>query len=259
MSKSGKMKVEYKKLKAQSKEILARVNEVYKVETRYAIILAIRNFGSCNIKKLAKILGKNEATIYHHLKFLTRAPELLVIDNNKTRENRGIYYQLSKIAELNFGEPTAEDMESKEMEAFTKIFDQTDEEIAQIYMKMLSKHPDLGNIAEKERRSISYNRNLENIMLSNLAAAERAFKQGLTPKNDRYPIGTISNFPLDMKISKPRHLFKILNFMSEMTIQFAKLKAEIVKDMSKEKVSEDQMIDIHYHVVGGEVAEFEFE
>jgi len=259
MSKSGKIKVEYKKLKAQSQEILTRVNEVYKVETRYAIILAIRNFGSCNIKKLAKILGKNEATIYHHLKYLTRVPELLIIDNKKTRENRGIYYKLSKIAELNFGEPTAAEVESMEQKAFVKLFDQTDEEIAQIYMKMFSRHPDLGNIAEKERRSISYNRNLENIMLNNMATAETAFKQGLKPKNDRYPIGTISNFPLDMKISKPRHLFQILNFMSEMTIRFAKLKAQIAKDMGKENTTEDQMIDVHYHIVGGEVAEFEFE
>lgn len=259
MSKSRKIKVEYKKLKAQSKEILVRVNEIYKVDTRYAIILAIRNFGSCNIKKLAKILGKNEATIYHHLKYLTSAPELLIIDNTKTRENRGIYYKLSTIAELNFGEPTAEEVESMELEAFVKILDQTDEEIAQIYIDMFSKHPDLGNIAEKERRSVSYNRNLENIMLNNMATAETAFKQGLKPINDKYPIGTISNFPLDMKISKPRHLFQILNFMSDVTIKFAKLKTEIAKDMRKEKVPEDQMIDIHYHVVGGEVAEFEFE
>ncbi|MGY5880022.1 MAG: winged helix-turn-helix domain-containing protein [Candidatus Thorarchaeota archaeon] len=259
MSKSGKIKVEYKKLKAQSKEILARVSEVYRVETRYAIILAIRNFGSCNIKKLAKILGKNEATIYHHLQYLTKEPELLVIDNKKTREHRGIYYKLSKIAELNFGEPQVEEIESMELEAYTKLFDQTDEEIAQMYVKMLSKHPDLGYITEKERRSISYNRNLENIMLNNMDAAETAIKQGLKPVNGKYPIGTISNFPLDMKISKPRHLFQILKFMAEMTIKFAKLKEEISKDMKKEKTPEAQMIDIHYHVVGGEVAEFEFE
>ena len=259
MSKSGKVKVEYKKLKAQDKEIIARVNEVYKVETRYAIILAIRNFGSCNIKKLAKILGKNEATIYHHLKYLTRTPELLIIDNKKTRDNRGIYYKLSTIAELNFGEPTADEVESKELKTFVKLLNQTDEEIAQIYMQILSKHPELGTIAEKERRSISYNRNLENIMLNNMATAEKAFKQGLKPKNEGYPIGTISNFPLDMKISKPRHLFQILNFMFQMTIRFAKLKEEITQEMKKEKTLEDQMIDIHYHVVGGEVAEFEFE
>ncbi len=259
MSKSGKIKVDYKKLKAQGKEILTRVNEVYRVETRYAIILAIRNFGSCNIKKLAKILGKNEATIYHHLKFLTRAPELLVIDNAKTRENRGIYYKLSKIAELNFGEPQIEEIESKMKEAYLKLLDQTDEEIAQIYVKMLSKHPDLGNITEKERRSIVYNRNLENIMLNNMEAAETALKQRLKPKNKQYPIGTISNFPLDMKISKPRHLFQILNFMSEMTVRFGKLKEEITREMNKEKIPDDQRIDVHYHVVGGEVAEFEFE
>jgi len=259
VSKSDKIEVDYKKLKAQGKEILARVNEVYRVETRYAIILAIRNFGSCNIKRLAKILGKNEATIYHHLKDLTREPELLVIDNTKTRENRGIYYKLSKMAELNFGEPPTEELESKTQEVYMKLLKQTDEELAQIYMKMLSKHPDLGNITERERRSIAYNRNLENIMLNNMETAETAFKQGLKPKNGQYPLGTISNFPLDMKISKPRHLFQILNFMSEMTIRFAKLKEEIAQEMVKEKIPEGQMIDIHYHVVGGEVAEFEFE
>ena len=101
MSKSEKIKVDYKKLKAQGKKILDRVNGVYKVETRYAIILAINNFGSSNIKKLARILGKNEATIYHHLKDLTREPELLIVDNKKTRENKGIFYKLSKIADKN--------------------------------------------------------------------------------------------------------------------------------------------------------------
>ena len=63
MNKSEKIEVDYKKLKAQGKKILDRVNDVYKVETRYAIIMAINNFGSSNIKKLAKILGKNESQI----------------------------------------------------------------------------------------------------------------------------------------------------------------------------------------------------
>ncbi len=97
MSKPKKIKVDYKKLKAQGKKTLDRVNEVYKVETRYAIILAINNFGSSNIKKLARILGKNEATIYHHLKDLTREPELLIVDNKKTRENKGIFYKTARI------------------------------------------------------------------------------------------------------------------------------------------------------------------
>ncbi len=259
MSKSGKIDVDYKKLKAQGKKTLERVNEVYKVETRYAIILAIKNFGPSNIKKLARILGKNEATIYHHLKDLTREPELLVVDNKKTRENKGIYYRLSKMAERNFGDPPLEMLETKMQEAYKKILEQTDEEIAKMYMKMISEHPDLGKLTEKERRSIAYNRNLENIMLTNMETAEKAFKTGNRPKNENYPLGSISNFPLDMKISKPRHLFQILSFWTEAAAKFARLKVEIAEEMDKENIPEDQRIDIHYHVVGGEIAEFEFE
>ncbi len=259
MSKPKKIKVDYKKLKAQGKKTLDRVNEVYKVETRYAIILAINNFGSSNIKKLARILGKNEATIYHHLKDLTREPELLIVDNKKTRENKGIFYKLSKIAERNFGEPPLDTLETKLPEAFKEILEQTDEEIANIYLRMIANHPDLGNMTEKERRSLAYNHNLENIMLNNLENAEKAFKEGAKPKNIEYPFGSIANFPLDMKIAKPRHLFQILSFLNEIAIRFARLKEEIAEEMDKEKISENQRIDIHYHIVGGEIAEFEFE
>ena len=259
MNKSEKVRVDYKKLKAQGPKILNRVNEVYKVETRYAIILAINNFGSSNIKKLARMLGKNEATIYHHLKDLTKEPELLIVDNKKTRENKGIYYKLSKIAEKNFGEPPLETLEKGMQEAYKKILEQTDEEITDIYVRMIAKHPDLGTITEKERRSIAYNHNLENIMLNNMEAAEKALKAKVKPKNNSYPMGSISNFPLDMKISKPRHLFQILSLLTEIAAKFARLKEEIAEEMEKEQVTDEEKIDIHYHVVGGEIAEFEFE
>ncbi len=259
MSKSEKIEVDYKKLKSQGKKILDRVNDVYKVETRYAIIMAINNFGSSNIKKLAKILGKNEATIYHHLKDLTEEPELLVVDNKKTRENKGIFYKLSEIAERNFGEPPLEALETKMPEAYKKILDKSDEEIAEIYVKMVSEHPNLGNLVDKERRSIAYNHNLENMMLNNFETAEKAFKSGARPKNSTYPLGSISNFPLDMKISKPRHLFQILSILTEVAAKFARLRDEIEEEMDRDKIPENQRIDIHYHLVGGEIAEFEFE
>ena len=259
MSKSEKIEVDYKKLKAQGKKILDRVNDVYKVETRYAIIMAINNFGSSNIKKLAKILGKNEATIYHHLKELTKEPELLVVDNKKTRENKGIFYKLSEMAERNFGEPPLETLETKMPDAYKQILDQSDDKITEIYMKMISEHPDVGILTDKERRSIAYNHNLENIMLNNFEKAEKSFKSGAKPKNSNYPFGSISNFPLDMKISKPRHLFQILSMLTEIAAKFTRLKDEIEEEMNEEKIPEDQRIDIHYHIVGGEIAEFEFE
>ena len=144
-------------------------------------------------------------------------------------------------------------------EAYKKILNQSDEEISQIFLEKISNHPDLVYMTEKERRSIAYNHTLENIMLNNMETAEKAFKKGAKPKNDNYPMGSISNFPLDMKISKPRHLFQILSLLTEIAAKFARLKEEIAEEMDKEKIPEDQRIDIHYHVVGGEIAEFEFE
>ena len=62
-----------------------------------------------------------------------------------------------------------------------------------------------------------------------------------------------------MKISKPRHLFQILSMLTEIAAKFTRLKDEIEEEMNEEKIPEDQRIDIHYHIVGGEIAEFEFE
>ncbi|MCG3220799.1 MAG: hypothetical protein H7641_05405 [Candidatus Heimdallarchaeota archaeon] len=259
MSKSGKLEVDYKGLKAEGPKILKRVNDVFKVETKHAILMVIKNFGSSNIKKLAKILVKNEATIYHHLQDLTREPKLLQIDEEKTRDNKGIYYKLSKISERHFGEPSVEVMETKLENAYDTILDQSDKNLYRIYIEMLANHPDLGNQAEKERKSLAYNRILENIMINNLESAEKALAEGKKPKNPDYPLGSIANFPLDMKISKPRHLFEILKLFNEMSVKFYKLKEKFEREMDKEKVPEENLVNIHYHVIGGEIAEFEFE
>ena len=259
MSKSDKLEVDYKGLKKIDSEILKRVNDVFKVETKYAIIMVIKNFGSSNIKKLAKILAKNEATIYHHLQDLTRKPKLLQIDEEKTRDTKGIYYKLSEIAERHFGEPSVEVMETKLEEAYDRILSQSDENLYRIYIEMLANHPDIGNQADKERRSLAYNHILENIMVNNLGSAEKAFLKNQKPKNPNYPMGSIANFPLDMKISKPRHVFEILKIFNEISIKFYKLKEKIENEMDKEKIPEENRINIHYHVVGGEIAEFDFE
>ncbi|MCG3227006.1 MAG: hypothetical protein H7645_08810 [Candidatus Heimdallarchaeota archaeon] len=259
MGKSDKIEVDYKGLKAIDSDILKRVNDVFKVETKHAIIMVIKNFGSSNIKKLAKILAKNEATIYHHLQDLTREPKLLQIDEEKTRDNKGIFYKLSEIAERHFGEPSVEIMETKLEEVYDKILNQSDENLYRIYIEMLANHPDIGNQAEKERRSLAYNHILENIMINNLEGAEKALIKNKKPKNPDYPLGSIANFPLDMKISKPRHLFEILKLFNEMSVKFYKLKEKIENEMDKEKILEENRINIHYHVIGGEIAEFEFE
>jgi hypothetical protein len=259
MDKSDKIEVDFKRLKAIDSSILKRVNDVFKVETKYAIIMVIKNFGSSNIKKLAKILAKNEATIYHHLKDLTRKPKLLQIDEEKTRDTKGIYYKLSEIAERHFGEPSVEIMETELDKAYDKILNQSDEDLYRIYMELLANHPDIGSQADKERRSLAYNHILENIMVNNLGSAEKAFLKNQKPKNPNYPMGSIANFPLDLRISKPRHIFEVLKLFNEMSVKFYRLKEKFENEMDKEKLPDEDRINLHYHIVGGEIAEFEFE
>ncbi|MFW9853131.1 MAG: winged helix-turn-helix domain-containing protein [Candidatus Thorarchaeota archaeon] len=261
MSKKEKIDVDYKRLKAEKKEIIERINEIFKVETRYAIIMAINNFGSLNIKELSKILGKNEATIYHHIKNLTdpKKPKLLIIDSEKTERVKGKFYLLSDLAKKYFGEPPVEDLEKGLKEFLDRLISQTDEEIARVYMELSSKHPSIGTQTDKERRNIAYNHTLENIMLNNLEQAEKAFLDNKKPKNPQYPMGSIMNFPLDMKISKPKHVFEIMKLFTELSVNFHKLKEKIEREMNKANMPEEERIDVHYHIVGGEIAEFRFE
>jgi len=259
MSKSDRIEVEYKRLKEINPKILKRVNDVFEVETKHAIIMVIKNFGSSNIKKLSKILAKNEATIYHHLQDLTNEPKLLQIDEEKTRNNKGIFYKLTKLADRHFGEPPVEIMETKLAEGIDRILAQSDDDLYRIYIDMLAKHPDVGNQAEKERRNLTYNHILENIMVINLGEAEKAFLANKKPINPNHPMGSIANFPLDLKISKPRHVFEILKLFNETSVKFYKLKEKFENEMDKEKISDEERISLHYHIVGGEIAEFKFE
>ncbi|NHJ40270.1 MAG: hypothetical protein FK731_09585, partial [Asgard group archaeon] len=104
------LEVKYKEKKID-KQLAARIEEIYSIETRYAIIMAINTFGSSNIKRLAGILDKNEATIYYHIKELTKKPEFLQIDSELTNSRKGIYYKLTDLARENFCEEPHEKIE----------------------------------------------------------------------------------------------------------------------------------------------------
>lgn len=252
------LEVKYKEKKIDSK-LEARIAEVYNIETRYAIIMAINTFGSSNIKKLAKILNKNDATIYYHIKELTKKPEFLQIDNELTNSLKGIYYKLTDLAYKNFCDEPYEKIE----DIFTKLYDvmkdKSDEEITRFYFDLLAKYPDLDNIGQRDRRRLAYNHILENFMITNLESIADAAKKGAKPKNVDYPIGSISISSIDMKISKPRHLFEILKVISEMFGQLFRLQEKITKEMDSNNIPDENRITVHYHTVGGEIAEFEFE
>ncbi|NHJ05361.1 MAG: hypothetical protein EAX90_11090 [Candidatus Heimdallarchaeota archaeon] len=252
------LEVKYKERK-ESEEILKRINEIFKIETRHAIIMAINTFGSSNIKKLAMILGKNEATIYYHIKELTKKPELIQIDQEATHSHKGIFYKLTDLSKKYFSEPEPEKMEDIFTQVHNLIEDKTDEEVAKFYYELLAKNPDLEESTQRDKRRLSYYRILENFMISNLERIGQAVINGAKPKNARYPIGSISISSIDMKISTPKQLFEILLLISEMFGKLSRLQEKFNKQMQKEKISDDDQIAVHYHVVGGEVAEFELE
>ena len=64
---------------------------------------------------------------------------------------------------------------------------------------------------------------------------------------------------IDLKISKPRHLFEILKTIAEMYGELSRLQEKFTKEMNDQSVPEEKRIDVHYHTVGGELKEFELE
>jgi len=244
--------------KKEDKKTQERIAEVFNIETRHAIIMAINTFGSSNIKKLSKILGKNEATIYYHIKELIKKPAFLQLDVEMTNSMKGIFYCLTDLALKNFCEEPPEQME----DLFTQLFDllekKSDEEIAKFYFDLMAKNPDLGETVQRDRRRISYYRILENFMLTNLENTEKIVLEGKKPLNKKYPMGSISLSSIDMKITSPRHLFEILKTISEMFGKLSRLEEKFETQMNEQKIPEDERIAVHYHMVGGEIAEFKF-
>ncbi|NHJ48450.1 MAG: hypothetical protein FK733_11760 [Asgard group archaeon] len=252
------LEVKYKEKKIDSK-VEARIAEIYKIETRFAIIMAINTFGSSNIKKLARILNKNDATIYYHIKDMIKEPKFLQIDSELTNSLKGIYYELTDLAKDHFCEAPHDKMEDVFTQIYNLVKEKSDEEIARFYYNLLAKNPELDDISHKDKRRLAYNRILENFMISNLEKIAEAVKKGAKPKNKDYPIGSIAISSIDMKISKPKHLFEILKVVSEMFAELYRLQDKFTKEMDASDIPEENRIAVHYHTVGGEIAEFDFE
>lgn len=262
--KSREPKVTYRKDQIADPLYLDKLNQMHEVDTRFAIVMAINNFGSCNIKKLARILGKNEATIHHHIKWLSTEPSLLDIDQKKTLSTKGIFYTLAEQTRLYYYDPGKneeaglEELESK-LERIDHLLTFPDEKIYQWHLDLIRKHPEGERNIIKERRLMSYNHILENIILENFEEALFAFAHNKEPVNPRYPFGALSNFALDMQVSSSKHLFQIVRLFTKLDYDFSLLKHKILEDMNEQEIPQKERIDMHFHVVGGEIAEFDFE
>lgn len=247
------------KQKKEDKKTISKIDDVFNIETRHAIIMAIDTFGSSNIKKLASFLGKNDATIYYHIKELLKEPALLEIDQEITNNQKGIFYKLTNLAIKYFTEPPVDKMD----ELFTQLYDlittKSDQEVANFYFELMAKNPDLGKTADRDRRRFAYNHILENFMINNIEREEQLILQGNKPLNKKYPIGSLFLNSIDMKITHPRQFFEVIRIFTEMMKKLGELKVKYQNEINEKSIPPNEQINLRCHVVGGEIAEFDFD
>ncbi|MHA2503661.1 MAG: hypothetical protein ACXAE3_12415, partial [Candidatus Kariarchaeaceae archaeon] len=205
----------------------------------------------------------NEATIHHHIQWLTSDPALIILDTDTTVKRKGKYYRLAEPVQNYFydpgqGEEGVAEIRAK-VERIDKLLKMSDADIYKFHLDMIKNHPEglLNDI--KERQLMAYNHTLENMILNNFKQALTELAAGNMPKNKQYPFGSLSNFALDMQVSSSRHLFEIVKLFTQMQVSFVALKNRIHEEMEIEKIPEEDRIDMHFHIVGGEIAQFEFE
>ncbi len=247
------------KSKYGKEEIDERFEKLLENETRYGIVMAIRTFGSMNIKLLSRIMGKTVSTIHHHISEMTKGPEVIVIDNKETTASRGIYYTLSDITKERYPKDKETVFEEEIHTIMERAMQLSDEEMAKVMMFRVINQKDFGKLTKSIKRSISYYHNIEDFIVNSFERAEKALKEGLKPKNLQYPFGASTQIGLDLKVSKTRHSFEIAMMMSEFFANLVKLKQMSEKEMDEEGIKEEDRIKVYYHLFGGEMADFEFE
>jgi len=176
-----------------------------------------------------------------------------------TRLKKGKFYKLSPLASYNFSDEDENIQSEDTLEKFDKLLAEPDEFVKRILIEMIIKHPDMGTLNKRERQKLSYNHITESIMVNNFEKAEMAFLEGKEPRNKNYPFGSISNINLKAKVHTAKHLFRFLKILTEFQAEFSKLSTTIGKEMKRDKIAEDEQINLRFNVVGGEISEFYFD
>ena len=204
-------------------------------------------------------MGKTESTIFHHISELLKKPKVIEFDVTKSESTRGKYYKLTKLTEEAYPKGADSIFEEEIPTIFERTSKLTNEDLTKMMMLRMMNQPDLGSMAKKARRSLAYFHNIENFIINGFERSEKAIASGLKPKNLKYPFGSHSLLSMDMKVFKPRHMIEIAMLTSDFFANLAKLKRKIETESKKEKISEEEQIDVIYYLFGGEVSEFEFE
>lgn len=235
-----------------------RVREMVKNETRYGIFMAIRTYGSLNIKRLAEILGKTESTIFHHITEMLKEPKILGIDLNKTEQNRGKFYRLTEELVRIYVKNEETVFETDIPKAIGKLDNLSNEELAEHLLNAVKNQPDLGRVAEAAKRALSYEHIIENLILNNYQQLEKAILNGLVPARKDFPAGGFSNISIDIKMSNLKQMLLISEAIIEFFQELIKLKKQFQEEIDNSEISEDLLVTEHLHVFSGQLGEFTF-
>lgn len=228
-------------------------------ETRYGLVMAIKNFGSLNIKTLARLLGKAESTIFHHITELLKEPKIIEIDTEKTEKTRGKYFKLSNNA-LSSKRFVVDDtpFEQQIPEILEKYLALEPEELRKSMLEMVKKEDnDYYTIADNARKSLAYHHTIERFIINEIENTTKFFKKKLIPKQN-IPFPTVTNLSMNIKVSSLHHTLLIAKLTIEYFRNLANLKKEIEEEIKLNKISEESIITEYIHVFGGEFGEFEF-
>ncbi|MFW9996786.1 MAG: hypothetical protein ACFFD4_32390 [Candidatus Odinarchaeota archaeon] len=240
-----------------------RLSTHFKVETRYGIVEALRLYGALNIKSLSKLLGKTESTVFHHVtSFLTEPekPKIIEIDQEKTETSRGKYYKLSEAVQKHYEKVSFSKAIDNEIPAqFEKWSSIPDSDIAELLIEQLRKRHDLGNIAESTRRALSYNHTIENFILNNFSATEKAIKEGLVPVKEKgIPFGAYSLLSIAIDVFSPKQMIRIAKAVTDFMGEMYRIKDEIKKEIDEQGIDPEDIVTEHYYIFGGTINEFKF-
>ncbi|MFX1334814.1 MAG: hypothetical protein ACFFAM_10275 [Promethearchaeota archaeon] len=260
MQKANKTETNDDRSSKRDEELNRVLTEVFKVDTRYAIITALHMYGSLNIKTLSKLLQRTESTIFHHLTEIQQfTPKIIKIDQEKTSTNRGKFFQLTKITREHYRKLDSLEVFEDEIPAvFEKWAGISDETITQEMIDALKNQPDLGQLAQRTRRSLSYHHCIENFILSNFEKVENAIKNDLIPTRKDFPFGGYTLLSIALNISSPKHSLRIAELITDFFAKLHHLKQEIASEMDEKGIKQEDMITEHYYFFGGVVNEFNF-
>jgi hypothetical protein len=225
--------------------------------TRYEIIMAIRNFGALNVKTLADLIGKVDSTIFHHVSELLKEPKIIEIDIEKTERERGKFFNLSEKTKELFS-----DDKNPYISEIPRKIDQhlsLDPEVLRKTMIASVKEIEsrYESLAPNIKKSLGYHHIVEKYILREIQEAASSIKNNLTPKQN-IPFPTATNLSINIKISSLHHVLRIAKVTNDYFRKLVELKEEIEKELDSQNIKEENILTEYIHVFGGEFGRFEF-